>query len=148
MSIPYAGPVDYLVFSFPPGAVADDGFRLLYDLVTAGIIDILDLEVIGRNPDGSGASLPFSHLPITDPELASIFDGAQSRILDTDDLDAVASSLPEGGVGVAIVYEERSLADVAGSWDAIGGQLLLAGGVEPEELNEALIRTETPTEEN
>lgn len=137
----YGGPIDYIVFSFPPGADAGAGFESLLARVDTGTISILDLEVIGRADDGSGTRLTVLDLPIADRELAAVFDGAESGVLDDADLNAVGAALEPGWVAVAIVYEERSFADAAEAWDQAGGRLLLAGGVEPETLDEALADT-------
>lgn len=137
----FTGPVDYVVFSFPPGARADVGLQLLLDRIDAGVIEILDLECVGRADDGSGTRLALAELQVEGGFDLSVFDGAESRILDGEDLDAIAAALQPGWVAVAIVYEERSLADVAGAWTAAGGELLLSGGVDLDDLEEALTDT-------
>lgn len=138
----YAGPVDYVVFAFPADARADAGFSLLLQRVDAGTISILDLEVIGRDGDGVVRRLSAADLPVGDGDLRAVFDGAESRILDDDDVTAIAAALDDGWIAVALVYEERSLAEVASAWDQAGGHLLLSGGVEAEELDDALARTD------
>lgn len=137
----FAGPVDYLVFAFPPGARADVGLQLLLDRVDAGLVDILDLECIARDDEGSVARVPLDRLAVEGGFDLSVFEGAESGILDAEDLDQVARSLEPGWIAVAVVYEERSLAAVAGAWEAAGARLLLAGGVELDDLESALEAT-------
>lgn len=137
----YGGPIDYMVFSFPPGAVITEGLTQLLDCVHRGIIEILDFEVVSRTANGDAAFETLESLRGIEGFELSRFEGAQSDILDADDLTAIAESLKPGWRAIALVYEERSLASVAAAWDRAGGELLLAGGIDYDELEDALART-------
>lgn len=137
----YAGPVDYLVFGFPPEAVITEGLTRLLESVRSGIIEVLDFEVVSRAADGSAVLESIESMRGLEGFDVSAFDGAQSDVLDTEDLDAIAEGLKPGWRALALVYEERSLATVADAWERAGGELLLAGGIEVDELEDALNRT-------
>lgn len=137
----FTGPVDCLVFSFPPGARADVGLQLLLDRVDAGAVELLDLECIGVGAEGQGTRLPLSTVHADGGPDLSAFDGVESLILEQDDLDEIASDLEPGGFAVAVVYEERSLSSVASAWAAAGGTLLLSGGVDIVDLEHAIEHT-------
>ena len=47
------GPIDYLVVEFPGSRMTGEAFPLLVDLVDRGIIRILDLVFVRKEPDGS-----------------------------------------------------------------------------------------------
>lgn len=141
----YCGPIDYVVFELPPGARPAQGLRLLLDQVDRGAIVLLDLEVVGRSPEGTPQLLTLDALSDEGDELAAAFDGASSGVLDSDDLAAVAESLAPGAIGIAIVYEDRSLAGVARAWQEQGGAELWSGGIDIAALAH---RLETSEEEN
>lgn len=136
----YVGPVDYLVFGFPPNAVITEGINHLLDSVRSGSIEILDFAVVGRSSDGDAIFESIESLRWIEGFDVSAFDGAQSDILDGDDLNDIAANLHPGWRALALVYEERSLANVAEAWARAGGQILLSGGIEVDELEHALER--------
>lgn len=131
----FAGPVDYLVFAFDAGADLGAGLRLVFDRVQQGTVEVLDLELVGLDAQGSAVVLPLGDAVGIDLEL---FDGVQSHILDEDDLAVIAEELREGQVGLAVVYEDRSLAAAAGAWAQAGGREILSGGIAISDLDLAL----------
>ncbi|MFC6236064.1 hypothetical protein ACFPZL_13325 [Leucobacter soli] len=103
-----------------------------------GIIEILDIELIGRDDAGAPIKRAFADLDgVTGIDVAT-FDGVESGILDGDDLESIASELQPGQIALAVVYEDRSLAMAADAWTAIGGVELFSGGIDIEELDRAL----------
>lgn len=136
----FAGPVDYLVFGFPPSASIGEGLQAVLERVDERSVEILDLECVAV--DASGAPVPKDLSDLqgdTDLDL-SVFDGADSNLLDADDLAAIAESLEPGWFALAIVYEDRSFARASRAWAKAGGRELLPGGVDIEELSRALDR--------
>lgn len=130
----YAGPVDYLVFAFGQGADVTAGLKEVLARVDAGHIDLLDLEVIGRDNRGFPLSLSLADVsPDADATLAE-FEGAASGILDDGDLGGIAAALEDGQFAVAVVYEDRSLASAADAWALAGGVELFSGGVDIADL--------------
>lgn len=140
----YCGPIDYVVFELPSAARPAQGLRLLLEQVDRGAIVLLDLEVVGRSPEGVPQLLTLDDLTGGGDESA-VFDGASSGVLDSDDLAAVAESLAPGAIGIAIVYEDRSLAGVAQAWRGQGGAELWSGGIDIAALAH---RLEMSEEEN
>lgn len=132
----FAGPVDFLVFAFPVGADIAEGLSAVLDRVDAGFIELLDLQVIGR--DGGGAPVPLSLTDVQPAADLTVFDGVRSDILDQQDLTEIAAALEPGQFAIAIVYEDRSLAAAAAAWAGAGGQELLSGGVDIADLERAL----------
>ena len=60
------GPVSYLIVEFPGNKMTGEGFEELVDLVSRGVIRILDLEFVTRADDGS-ITLPRPHIAPTFP---------------------------------------------------------------------------------
>jgi hypothetical protein len=132
----FAGPVDFVVFAFPDGADIAEGLSAVLDSVHAGSIELLDLQVVGRDDTGAPVSLTFEDVqPGVD---LSTFDGARSDVLDQEDLTDVAAALTPGRFAIALVYEDRSLAAAAAAWARTGGEELLSGGVDIADLERAL----------
>jgi len=135
----FFGPVDYLVFAFDQGADLGAGLHALLTQVANGTIEILDIEVITRDPAtgkpsvGSLAELATA----TDVDLA-VFDGAASGILDAEDLATVASGLGDTQFALVVIYEDRSLASAAEAWSRVGGIEVLSGGVDLADLDRIL----------
>lgn len=134
----FAGPVDYLVFTFDPKADLTAGLAAMLDRVREGIIEILDLELVARDSDGAPVSLTFGDLDSLPAAQAAEFDGARSDILDDEDLRGIVSQLEEGQIALAVVYEDRSLAVAADAWARSGGAELFAGGVDINDLEATL----------
>lgn len=134
----FAGPVDYLVFAFDENADVGPGLHAVLERVQQGIVEILDLELISRDEEGTPVKLSLADLQSTTRLDLSAFDGAESGILDAEDLAGIAAALHQGQVAVAIVYEDRSLAVAANAWGDVGGTELFSGGVDIADLEHAL----------
>lgn len=134
----FSGPVDYLVFAFDEGADLGEGLRALLERDEQGMVEILDIELIDRDGGGAPVKRPFSDLSGTTGLDLSVFDGAESGILDSDDLEAIASELRDGQFALAVVYEDRSLAAAAEAWAGVGAAEMFSGGVDIADLERAL----------
>lgn len=134
----YAGPIDHLVFAFPPDSRADEGLIELLALIDQGWIELLDLECLRAQDDGALVHVSVTELQSSEGPDLSDFEGADAHILDEDDLNLIAEQLEPGWIAVAVLYEERSLAEVVGTWSKAGGDLLFSGAVELEDLDEAI----------
>ena len=110
---------------------------MLIDQVDAGAIELLDLEILG-NDGGVVSRLPISALQADEGFDLAVLDGAESDILDADDLAAIGDALAPGHLAIAVVYEDRSLAGVATAWGVAGGTQLWSGGVDVEALEQSL----------
>ncbi len=134
----FAGPVNYLVFAFDAHADLGGGLAAVLESVQAGTIEILDVELVSRGAAGEAAVVPLSVLDgVTGVDLA-VFEGAESGILDDEDLAAIAAELSDGQVALAVVYEDRSLAAAAQAWTAAGGVEVFSGGIDIHDLAQTL----------
>lgn len=134
----FFGPINYVVFTFEKELDLGTGLQALLDRVQDGTIEILDIELVARESSGAPTKLAFTDLkPSPSFELA-VFDGVESGILDSDDLQLIAESLTPSQIALALVYEDRSLAAVAAAWSRVGGTELFSGGISMADLEEAL----------
>lgn len=134
----FAGPVDYLVFAFQEGSDVGAGLSAALARVDQGLIEILDIEFVSRQEDGSPTRVAFSDMSHVAGTALAPFEGATSDIMDEDDLGTIASALEPGQIAVAIIYEDRCLAAAAEAWIEAGGVELFSGGVDLADLESSL----------
>lgn len=134
----FVGPVAYLVFAFSRDADLGAGLSDVLECVRQGTIEILDIEIITRDLEGTPVKLTFEDVQGTTTLDLSVFHGAESDILDDQDLAGIASALDRDQLAVALVYEDRCLATAAASWTKVGGVELFSGGVDITDLEHAL----------
>lgn len=131
----FVGPIDIVVLSFDERADVGAGLAAVLQRVDQGIVEILDLELVGRDDAGAPVRRALADLRgVTGVDLA-VFDGVDSAVLDEDDLAGIAAELTEGQVALALVYEDRSLAAAAGAFAQVGAVELFSGGVDIAELD-------------
>lgn len=131
----FVGPVGFVVFQFPNGADVSGGLAALLDQVNRGTLDLLDIECVRLNENEEAVSFPVTELSGLDTALLPQFDGADSHILDQEDLDELSGDLEPGQFAIAVVYEDLSLASVADAWYGVGGTETLIGGVDLNDLD-------------
>lgn len=123
------GPVDYLVLEFPGGRLNGEGLPILVDLADRGIIRILDLVFVRKLPNGSILRIDLTGLSGEDVEQLAVFDGAESGLLDQDDIFAAASVIEPGSIGGMLVYENRWAAPLATALRRAGAQFVAGGRI-------------------
>ncbi len=141
-NLSYSGPVDYAVFEVPRGARLGEAFRALLARIDAGAIELLDLEIIERGDDGRPLRRSVTVLETGDEFDLEVFVGADSGLLDDEDLALIVAELDTDSRAVVVVYEDRNLADVAERLGAAGGRMLWSGGIDIVELEERIVTTE------
>lgn len=137
----FSGPFEYLVFTFPNGAQPGNGFDRLLSKVDRGIVEILDLECIQLGSDGSGVTVPLTEIAPEAPDSLRAFEGVESGILNQEDIDNIANTLAPDSFALALVYVSHALDPLTAAWEHAGGQVVLAGSIDPEDLESALEQT-------
>lgn len=130
------GPISFVVVQFPSSPVGPAGFDTLRALVAAGRINVLDVEFVGLDADGGPARLDAAQLGVAD--LA----GADSHLIDDDDVATAAAGLSAGEVAAIVVYEDLTFLQVIEGWRADGGSVISEGPVLLDDLIGALDATE------
>jgi hypothetical protein len=131
------GPIDYLVVEWPDRQPNGEAAPFLVDLVERGLIRILDLTFLAKDPDGSVSRLEIADVGAEAPELA-VFEGAASGILSDEDLGEAAAALEPGTAAAVLVYENRWAAPFAAAVRSSGGQLVASGRIPVQAVLAAL----------
>ena len=98
------GPIDFLLLSFDEASNDGSAGAELLDLIDRGIIALYDVRVIRRTADG-WEKVDMSAMPNAQATGFAEFIGAESGLLDEEDLAAAAELLEPGRAGVLLVYE-------------------------------------------
>ena len=132
------GPIDYVVLEWP-GAYPDTSEvqPLLLDLVSRGIIRILDIAFVTKDEDGSVTGLELGDLKQVTAAFAE-FEGAASGLLGFEDLEEAASILEPGTSAAVLVWANRWAAPVAAALRRSGGQLASSGRLPVQAILAAL----------
>lgn len=130
-----AAPINFAVFVIPPGADPTAGLAALQQLADRGDIDLLDLEVISLGDGGAAVHVDLDAVGLSGLEE---FIGADSGLLDADDIAQVGADLSEGESAVVVVYQDRSLVAVAEAFASGGTTLDSVGGIDVNELEATL----------
>jgi hypothetical protein len=121
------GPISYLVVEFPKIKVTGEGMQQLVDLVDRGLIRVLDLAFVIKDPDGSVRAVELRDLD-GDGELdLTVFEGSSSGILGDDDIADGGAILEPGSAAAILVYENRWAAPFASAIRRNGAQVIAAG---------------------
>lgn len=123
-------PVDYLVMEFPRGQVTAGGFDVLLDLVKRGVVEVLDVEFVGRDADGAADGVTADALSASSGIDLRLWDGASSGLLDGDDLSEVAAAIAQDSVAAVVIYENRWVLGVVDAWRRQGARLVTDGGLD------------------
>jgi Family of unknown function (DUF6325) len=128
------GPIDYLIVEFPGNRMTGEGMPILIDLVDRGIIRILDLAFIRKNPDGQVQALKIQDMDNEGARQFSLFHGASSGLLDSDDLREAAKAVePNSSAGI-IIYENTWAAPFAQALRRGGAQVIASGRIPVQAL--------------
>jgi hypothetical protein len=145
------GPIDYLAVEFPDGQLKGEGLAAIIDLVDRGIIRILDLRVVKVADNGDFTAIALADLD-GDGELdLAIFEGAQSGLLDDDDVaESAALGRPGSAIGL-LVYENTWAGPFVSAMRRVGAEVISSGRIPAEDVIAALDALENDddsTEEN
>lgn len=124
------GPVDYLVVEFPADRPPDgSALPLLYDLVSRGIIRVLDLAFVRKDTDGSVSGIDISDVGLEGDIDVTLFAEAATGLLDDGDLGEAGAALEPGCSAAILVYENTWAAPFAAALRRNGAQLVASGRI-------------------
>lgn len=137
------GPIDYLALEFPQAKITGAGLAALLDLVERGIIRILDLRFAIRAEDGSFMAVALADLDGDGKLDLAIFEGAQSGLLDDEDLAQAAGLVaPASAVGI-LVYENTWAGPFVTAMRNAGAEVVAGGWIPATDVIAALDDMET-----
>ncbi|HEX6461336.1 MAG TPA: DUF6325 family protein [Thermoleophilaceae bacterium] len=119
------GPIDLVVFAYPPGApMTGEAADILIDLVERGIIRVLDALFVQKNEDGTFSGFEARGLQPGSVGSFTVLEGASSGILGDEDAATAADGIEPGFAAVLILYENRWAAPFAAAVRHNGGVLV------------------------
>ena len=137
------GPIDYLALEFPQAKITGEGMAALLDLVDRGIIRILDLRFVVVGEDGSFTAVALADLDHDGKLDLAVFEGAQSGLLDDDDLAEAANLVaPATAVGL-LVYENTWAGPFITAMRNAGAEVIASGRIPVDDIIAALDNLES-----
>jgi hypothetical protein len=132
------GPVDYLVVEFPGSNFNGEIMPELVDLVSRGLVRVLDLVLIKKEDDGSFEAFEFAD--IEEGLLGGLreMERELADLLSEDDVAAVADALEPGSTAGLLIYENLWAAPFASAVRRSGGQLVASGRIPVQALLAAI----------
>ena len=131
------GPVEYIVVGFPENRFDGTIIPALADLVEKGLIRILDLVFIAKDPEGDVVGFEYEDIPGEVAGLAEL-EGEAGSLLSEEDIEVVAEGLEPDSSAALLVWEDVWAAAFQAAVRGAGGELL-AGGRVPAVLIEAAL---------
>jgi len=133
-----AGPIDYLVITFPSGHADAGAFATLRVLAQQDLIRVLDLEFVARDADGTVALVdPATAIAAADGDLSD-FLGSTSGLLDDDDVMYLGDTVKPGSLMAVVIYENEWLVSLARDLSHADASIMATGTIPLEELDAAL----------
>jgi hypothetical protein len=132
------GPVSYLIVEFPGNKMTGEGFPILVDLVDRGIIRIIDLLFVTREPDGTTHAVNLADLDQDGTFNLAVFEGASSGLLDHSDIEEAKSVIVPGSSAAILIFENRWAAAFTDALRGGGAELVAAGYIPHDDLLAAL----------
>jgi hypothetical protein len=137
-------PVDFLAIEFPDGRLTSAGFEQLLSLADQGVVDILDMEFIVKNADGTSKKVDVWDFAVPEGVDLGPWAGASSGLLDDSDVGEISAAMQPGSVAVVVIYENRWVLGLVDAWRRGGARLIAEGGLSAADLVAALDATERP----
>ena len=133
------GPIDVVVIGYPPGApMTGEAVPILLDLVDRGIIRVLDALFVRKENDGTFRGFDLADLDQHTAGDLVAFAGADTGLLDDEDVALTAAEIEPGSAAVMIVYENRWAARFIAAVRRNGGVRIASQRVGVQELTDAL----------
>ncbi len=128
------GPVSYTVIAFPGNKFNGHIIPEIEKLVVNDVVRILDLVFVMKDEKGDTVSLEFDQME----ELAAFgdIDGEVGGLVNMEDLEHVASNLPEGNSALILLWEDLWAKPLAEALRDSGGVLVDSARI-PADLMEA-----------
>lgn len=137
------GSIGYLAAEFPSGRITEEDAAILLDAVNRRIIRVLDLDFLAKEADGSMRRVGPDELGNPDGVDLGVWSGACSGLLDSSDVDEIASAIQPGSVAGVVIYENLWTVDLDTVLQRHGARLIADGRIEPEDLVAALDQAES-----
>ncbi len=134
MAVDTHGPIDFVLLEFPGDKLTGLAGAELMKLVDAGTIHLLDLQIVGKSPDGEVFVADIDENGGT----FTLMSGARSGLLGEDDVAEATTLLEPGRVAALIVYENAWAAPFVAAARESGGEMVASGRIPATEVMRTL----------
>jgi hypothetical protein len=131
------GPVEFLLLGFEGNRFNGGIAPALADLVSDGLIRLLDVAVVMKDTEGEVLILEMGELPADVAEAVQQIAGEDRGLLSEEDLLEVADTLAPETTVAALLVEHLWAGRFAGAVRAAGGELLVAKRIPGEMVDQA-----------
>ena len=142
------GPVDWIVVEFPGSRFKGEIAPALDDLVSRGIVRVLDLLLIRKEEDGSLDFFELGDLDVSEIGNLRAYETALAMLLSEEDVEAVAAAVAPGSTAALLVWENTWAAPFASAVRRAGGQLAATGRIPVQAILAAIEADEAEEEED
>lgn len=132
------GPIDYLAVEFPGARLTGEGLSALLDLVSHGIIRVLDLRVAKVDSSGEVTIVAITDLDGDGTLDLAVFEGVQSGILGDDDVAESAALIQPGNAVGLLLYENTWAGPFVAALRRAGADVIASGRIPASEVITAL----------
>jgi hypothetical protein len=140
------GPVDWIVVEFPGSRFKGEIAPTLDDLVTRGVIRVLDLLLIRKGEDGTLDFYELSDLDESEIGTLRHYETALATLLSEEDVEAVSAAVEPGSTAALLVWENSWAAPFASAVRRAGGLLVASGRIPVQALLAAIEAEENQVE--
>lgn len=132
------GPIDFILIELDPDKVRGEAAAAVLDLVERGTIRLFDVALLAKDLDGNVVAVDLADVAAEAAGDFSAIAGAQSGILDDEDIVAAGEALEPGKLGALLVYENTWAAPFVGAVRRAGGELIASARINAADVLDAL----------
>ena len=132
------GPIDFILIELDPDKVRGEAAAAVLDLVESGTIRLFDVALLAKDLDGNVVAVDLADVAADAAGDFSAIAGAQSGILDDEDILAAGEALEPGKLGALLVYENAWAAPFVGAVRRAGGELVASARINAADVLDAL----------
>jgi uncharacterized membrane protein len=128
------GPVDFLVVEFATDRADGQMADAVLDLVDRGIIELLDVVVVSKSPDGNVDVIEIAGIDATKFGGIGLLASAGSGLLDDDDVVEAAAAIEPGRSAAVLVYENSWARGFVAAARDVGAEFVASGRIPADAL--------------
>jgi hypothetical protein len=128
------GPISYLIVEFPESKMTGEGLPILMDLVDRGLVRVIDLVFVHRDPDGSMQLIEVGDVDHDGTFDFALFEGASSGLIDEGDLTEASAAIAPGASAAILIFENRWATSFVQALRRGGAELVAAGYIPQDAL--------------
>jgi hypothetical protein len=128
------GPIDFLALEFPGARLNGEGMAIIVDLVERGIIRVLDMRAVIRGEDGTITAAAITDLDGDGVLDLAVFEGAESGLIDEDDINEAGQLVQPGDAVALIVYENTWAGPFVSAMRRAGASVVASARIPADEV--------------